>query len=71
MLFHLFIFFSHMNWSIHSYSGGKLTIIMIHVHIIIQCHSGKHARISENLGRPPALHVDKHFLVQFDMTDFS
>ena len=26
MLFHLFIFFSHMNWSIHSYSVGKLTI---------------------------------------------
>ena len=35
MLFHLFIFFSHMNWSIHSYSGGKLTIRMIHVHIVI------------------------------------
>ena len=39
MLFHLFIFFSHMNWSIHSYSGGKLTIRMRHVHIVIQCHS--------------------------------
>ena len=25
MLFHLFIFFSHMNWSIHSYSVCKLT----------------------------------------------
>ena len=33
----LFIFFSHMNWSIHSV--GKLTIRMIHVHIVIQCHS--------------------------------
>ena len=31
MLFHLFIFFSHMNWSIHSYSAGKLTTSqMIH-----------------------------------------
>ena len=39
MLFHLFIFFSHMNWSIPSYSDGKLTIRMIHVHIVIQCHS--------------------------------
>ena len=39
MLFHLFIFFSHMNWSIHSYSVGKLTIRMIHVYIVIQCHS--------------------------------
>ena len=45
MLFHLFIF-SHMNWSIHSYSVGKLTIRMIHVHTVIQCHSVKHARIS-------------------------
>ena len=39
MLFHLFILFSHMNWSIQSYSGGKLTIRMIHVHIVIKCHS--------------------------------
>ena len=38
MLFHLFIFFSHMNWSIPSYSAGKLTIRMIHVHIFIHCH---------------------------------
>ena len=28
-----------MNWSIHSYSAGKLTIRMIHVHFVIQCHS--------------------------------
>ena len=34
MLFHLFVFSSHMNCSIHSYSGGKLTIRMIHVHIV-------------------------------------
>ena len=39
MFFHLFIFFSLMNWSIPSYSGGKLTIRMIHVHIVLQCHS--------------------------------
>ena len=39
MLFHLFGFFSHMNWSIPSYSGGKLIIRMIHVHLVIQCHS--------------------------------
>ena len=39
MLFHLFIFFSHMNWPIPSYSAGKLTIRMIHVHIVTQCHS--------------------------------
>ena len=38
MLFDLFIFFSHMNWSIPSYSDGKLTIRMIHVHIVIQCN---------------------------------
>ena len=30
MLFHLFIFFSHMHLSIFSYSGGKLTIRVIH-----------------------------------------
>ena len=35
MLFHLFIFISHMNWPILSYSAGKLTIRMIHVHIVI------------------------------------
>ena len=34
MLFHLFVFFSHMNWSIPSYSDGKLTIRMIDVHIV-------------------------------------
>ena len=28
-----------MNWSIPSYSVGKLTIGMMHVHIVIQCHS--------------------------------
>ena len=39
MLFHLFIFFSHTNWSISFYSGGKLTIRMIQVHIVVQCHS--------------------------------
>ena len=38
MLFDLFIFFSHMNWHIPSFSGSKLTIRMIHVHIVIQCH---------------------------------
>ena len=55
MLFHLFIFFSHMNWSIHSYSVGKLTIRMIHVHIVIQCHSGKHARVRMKLGHIPSM----------------
>ena len=35
MLFHLFIFFSHMNWFIPSHSAGKLSIRMIHVHIVI------------------------------------
>ena len=34
ILFHLFIFFSHMNWFIPSYSDRKLTIHMIHVHIV-------------------------------------
>ena len=34
MLFHLFVFFSHMNWCILSYSVGKLTIRMIDVHIV-------------------------------------
>ena len=33
------IYFSHMNWSIPSYSVGKWTIRMMHVHIVIQCHS--------------------------------
>ena len=36
MLFHLFIFFSHMNWPIPSYSVGKLTVRMIHVHIVVR-----------------------------------
>ena len=31
MLFHLFIFSSHMNCSIHLHSGGKLTIRMIYM----------------------------------------
>ena len=35
MLFHLFVFSSHMNCSIHSYSVCKLSIGMIHVHIVI------------------------------------
>ena len=35
MLFHLFILFSHMNGFIPSYSAGKLTIRMMHVHIVI------------------------------------
>ena len=39
MLFHLFVSFSHMNCSIHSYSDGMLTIRMIHVHIVICYHS--------------------------------
>ena len=30
-MFHLFVFSSHMNCSIHSYSGGELTIIMIYM----------------------------------------
>ena len=42
MLFHLFIFFSHMNCSIHFYSVGKLTIGLIHVHIIISAASIYH-----------------------------
>ena len=39
MLFHLFVFSSHMNCSIHSYSACKLTIRMIHVHIVMRYHS--------------------------------
>ena len=39
MLFHLFVFSSHMNCSIHSYSGCKLTVRMKHVHIVIPYHS--------------------------------
>ena len=31
MLFHLFVFSSHMNCSIHSYSAGKLIIRMIYM----------------------------------------
>ena len=38
MLFHLFVFFSHMNWCILSYSAGKLTIRMIDV-LIVKLHS--------------------------------
>ena len=35
-----------MNSSIRSYSGGKLTIRRMHVHIVMQCHSfiGKHSK---------------------------
>ena len=32
---------------------------------------GKHTRISENLGWLHVLHIDWHFLVEFDMADFS
>ena len=35
MLLHLPIFFSHINLSFPSYSAGKLTIRMIHVHVVI------------------------------------
>ena len=51
MLFHLFTFFSHMNWSIHSYSGGKLTITCAHCHIMSLI--GKHARVSTKVDYMP------------------
>ena len=66
-----FIFFFHMNWSIHSYSVGKLTIRMRRAHCHTMSLIGNRTRDSENLGRPHALHVDRHFPAQFDMTDFS
>ena len=51
MLFHLFIFFSHMNWSIPSYSVGKLTIRMITcAHCDTMSLIGKHERVSKKLG---------------------
>ena len=51
MLFHLFIFFSHMNWSIPSYSAGKLTIRMITcAHCDTMSLIGKHERVSKKLG---------------------
>ena len=57
MLFHFFIFFSHMIGPIRYYSAGKLTIRMIHEHI--NCHTvsliGKHARISKKLGHIPSM----------------
>ena len=49
MLFHLFIFFSHMNWSIHSYSAGKFTIRMRHVHICKGSYSDIHHSSSQFL----------------------
>ena len=51
MLFHLFVFLSHMNWSIFSYSVCKLTIRMIRVHIVIYTLPpiGKHSRYSTKL----------------------
>ena len=61
MLFHLFIFFSHMNWSIHSYSVGKLIIRMRRAYCHTMSLIGKHARISENLGLSHDLHVDRQF----------
>ena len=39
MLFSLVYLLFHMNWFIPSYSVGKLTIRMMHVHIVVQCHS--------------------------------
>ena len=36
MLFHLFVFFSHMNWCILYYSVGKLTIRMMYT---VKLHS--------------------------------
>ena len=51
MLFQLFNFFSHMNWSIHSYSAGKLTITCAHCHTMSLI--GKHARVSTKLGHMP------------------
>ena len=68
-MFYSFIFLFHMNWPIPSYSGGKLTIKMIRVHIVIQCHSDNHARISKKLGPIPSMLVDT-FSVQFHMTVF-
>ena len=35
MLFHLFVFCSHMNWSIHSYLDGKLTITLSYVTVML------------------------------------
>ena len=70
MLFHLFIFFSHMNWSIQPYSGGKLTIRMIHVHIVIHCHSQSNMQklVRNSVSCHPCVDID--FPVHFDMTDF-
>ena len=65
MLFHLFIFFSHMNWSIHSYSEGKLTIRMIHVHSHTMSLIGKHARVCMKLGHMPSMWVDTFFVFLF------
>ena len=43
MLLHLLIFFSNMNLSIFSFSDGKLTIRIIHEHIVITLPSiGNH-----------------------------
>ena len=39
MLFHLFVFSSHMNCCIHSYSVSKLMIRMIYVYIVMRYHS--------------------------------
>ena len=61
MWFHLFIFFSHMNWPISSYSGGKLTIRMIRVHIVIQCHSLANMQEIE-ITLSHAVHVGRYFL---------
>ena len=60
MLFHLFIFFSLMNWSIPSYSGGKLTIKMIHVHDVIQCHS--QSNMQKLVRNSVSCHQCKYFL---------
>ena len=56
MLFHLFIFFSHMNWSINFYSVGKLTITCAHCHTMSLI--GKLTRMSTKPGHIPFMQVD-------------
>ena len=46
--FHLFIFFSLMNWSVCSYSAGKLIITRAHCHTMSV--TVKHANIGKKLG---------------------
>ena len=50
MLFHLFVFSSHMNCSIHSHSAGKLIIRMIYMCTLSYITLiGNHAMFSKKL----------------------